>query len=98
MSCVLCQQRGYIYTDKAVASFFPVRGLKSQRNFCSQSCINILRILTKNSARKGKLKVKTFRYLKTKCEADRTTKGNAFIIDLFKICSGLKFCGGIETP
>ena len=54
--CILCfisAKRLYIY--RAVASFFPIRGLKSQRNFYSQSCTNILRILTKNSAPQGKI-------------------------------------------
>ena len=53
MSCVLYQQRLYIY--RVVASFFPIGGLKSQRNVCPQSCTNILRILTKNSAPQGKI-------------------------------------------
>ena len=44
--CFLSARRLYIY--RAVASFFPTRRLKSQKNFCSQRCTNILGILTKN--------------------------------------------------
>ena len=36
-----------------IALFFPIRGLKSRINFCSQSCTNIKEILTKYSAPQG---------------------------------------------
>ena len=54
--------------------------------FFSQSCTNILEILIKNSAPQGKLEVKTFRCFKTQLEENKTTLGNAFIIDLPSGC------------
>ena len=72
-----------LHLYRAAASFFPIRGLNSQKKFFTQSCTNILGILV--------------RCLKTKFQANKTTKGNAFIIELFKIYSGLKIYGGIET-
>ena len=43
------------YQGDFSASFFPINRLNSQRNFCSQSCTNILGVLTKNSPPQGKI-------------------------------------------
>lgn len=41
-------------------------------------------------------KLKTFRCLKIKFEANKFTQGNVFIIDLFKVFLELKVCEGAE--
>ena len=48
--------------------------------------------------RRKELEVKTFRCFKTKFEANTTTPGNAFIIDLFKILLGLNIFWGLKIP
>ena len=52
----------------------------------------------KNSAPQGKSRsFKTFKCLKTRFEANKTTEGNVFVINLFKIFLSLKTCEGFET-
>ena len=74
----------HIWTYTAVVLFFALRALKLRTSFCTQSYTNKfwVKIVLK--------KFKTFRYLKSKLEANKTTKGNVFIIDLFKIFMGLR--------
>ena len=47
-------------------------------------------------------KFKAFRCLKTKYEVNKPARGNALIVDLFKIFLGLKICvcvgGGEDEP
>ena len=51
-----CQTSLNYLVLQAIASFFPLSGLKSQIDFCLQSYTEIQRILTKHSASQGEIR------------------------------------------
>ena len=50
--------------------------------------------MTRNSVPQEK--IRTFNFLKTRFEANKTIQGNAFVIDLFKPFLGSQICAGSE--